>query len=111
SRHPLWEDRLDEGTDRSTLGKGMVLDKGRETIATTVLDGEPDAILRMPGDTLAPFLLTVAMALCVVALLLHWWGTAAFGGVCAAAAVIVWLWPQAELGQVEPAPASEVIRG
>ncbi|HUL54921.1 MAG TPA: cytochrome c oxidase subunit I, partial [Opitutaceae bacterium] len=44
SRHPLWEDRLRETEDRSSLDKGYLLDRGRETLATTVLDAEPDLI-------------------------------------------------------------------
>ena len=57
SRHPLWEDRLNERPDRSFGGAGLVLDKGRETIGTTALDAEPDVILKMPGDSIAPLLL------------------------------------------------------
>ena len=60
SRHPLWEDRLQESDERSLLEDGMVLDHGRETVGTTPLDGEPDVILRMPEDSYAPFLLALA---------------------------------------------------
>jgi heme/copper-type cytochrome/quinol oxidase subunit 1 len=28
SRHPLWEDRLNENADRSTISRGLVLDAG-----------------------------------------------------------------------------------
>ena len=38
----------------------MLLDHGRETIATTALDAEPDLILKMPEDTLAPSVLLLA---------------------------------------------------
>jgi cytochrome c oxidase subunit I+III len=41
SRHPLWEDRLNETSSRSSLHRGYLLDRGRETLATTVLDAEP----------------------------------------------------------------------
>ena len=42
SRHPLWEDRLDEqGETRSSLRGGMLLDHGRETLGVTALDAEP----------------------------------------------------------------------
>ncbi|MET1045965.1 MAG: cytochrome c oxidase subunit I, partial [Hyphomicrobium sp.] len=46
SRHPLWEDYLRESDDRSKLTSGPALDDGRETMATTAVDAEPDAILR-----------------------------------------------------------------
>src|ERR1700759_2337016 len=48
SRHPLWESRLDESPARSTLDRGMLLDSGKETIATSALDAVPDMILEMP---------------------------------------------------------------
>ena len=58
SREPLWEDRLREQDDRSSLDSGLVLDHGREAVATTPLDAEADVILKMPGDTLLPLLLS-----------------------------------------------------
>ena len=57
SREPLWEDRLQEQEDRSSLNTGLVLDHGREALATTALDAEPDVILKMPEDTPLPLLL------------------------------------------------------
>src|SRR6202012_3592926 len=63
SRHPLWEAQLDETSVRSRLHRGLLLDHGRETIATTPLDGAPDLILQMPGDTLAPFGLAIGVSI------------------------------------------------
>jgi heme/copper-type cytochrome/quinol oxidase subunit 1 len=100
SRYPLWEDRLLEKSDRSWIRRGMLLDKGRETVGTTMLDAEPDVILRMPGDSYLPFLLTLGMTAFFVALLLHlWWGA----GISALAMLVIcvaWLWPRPALGQV-----------
>lgn len=106
SRHPLWEDRLDAdgGTDRSRLDCGLLLDQGRETIATTVLDAEPDVILKMPGDSQAPFWLTVALSLLFVALLVHAWWIAGAGLLGTLSAILIWLWPETGLGQREAAP-------
>lgn len=104
SRHPLWEQRLREGTGTSSLKEGLLLDHGRETIGTSALDAEPDVILRMPGDTLAPFLLTVATTGLFVGLLLHSWWT---GGISIAGiilATLIWLWPQGALLQTERRP-------
>ena len=70
-RYPLWEDRMDEGLDRSSTDVGMLLAKGRETIGTTLLDAEPDVILKMPGDSYMPLLLALAMTALFVSLLLH----------------------------------------
>jgi cytochrome c oxidase subunit 1/cytochrome c oxidase subunit I+III len=103
SRHPLWEQRLKEGKGSSSLEEGMLLDHGRETVGTSALDAEPDVILRMPGDSLAPFLLTVACTSFFVGLLLHSWWLAGVSLFFAAVAIVVWLWPQASLLQTEKA--------
>jgi len=101
SRYPLWEDLMDEGPERSSVGTGMLLDQGRETVGSTVLDAEPDVILRMPGDSYLPFLLSVSLTAVFVSLLLHsTWGL----GVTALAtfaAGVWWLWPQRALGQIQ----------
>jgi hypothetical protein len=69
-------------------------------LATTVLDAEPDLILKMPGDSLAPLILALALGLLFVGLIVH---SAAVTGAAAlgtAVAILVWLWPQRSLGQV-----------
>ena len=104
SRHPLWEDRLAESGERSVLDRGMVLDNGREALAVTPLDAEPELILKMPEDSVAPFLLTAAMSVMFVGLLVHAWIVAgvAMGGVLGA--LIAWLWPRRSLAQTSGAP-------
>ncbi len=104
SRYPLWEDRLDEGPERSSVGTGLLLDKGRETIGTTSLDAEPDVILKMPGDSYSPVLAALAMTGVFVCLLLHsWWGLA-ITSLLTLLIAIAWLWPQRALGQIETQP-------
>ena len=105
SRYPLWEDALDETPARSVIHQGFVLDQGRETIGTTALDAEPDSILRMPGDSYAPLLLTIGLSIMFTALLLHVWWLAALGALGAAGAIVLWLWPERRLEQIaRPAP-------
>jgi cytochrome c oxidase subunit 1/cytochrome c oxidase subunit I+III len=105
SRHPLWEDRLQETEERSLTAQGMVLDQGRETIGTTVLDGDPDVILKMPGDSPAPFILTVGLSAGFAGLLVHLWWLAAGGCAVIALSLIVWLWPERALAQIaDPGP-------
>jgi cytochrome c oxidase subunit 1/cytochrome c oxidase subunit I+III len=94
SRHPLWEDRLNEEASRSSLDEGYLLMDGRETLATSALDAEPLAIVRMPGDSYAPFLLSAFTALLFAGLLLH---LSVFTGIMAAGvagALLYWLWPE-----------------
>ena len=99
SRYPLWEDRLEGVTGRSTVTEGMLLDHGRETIGTTALDAEPDVILRMPGDSLSPLLLALALAAIFAGLLLHSWILAVVAAAATLIVAIAWLWPKAALGQ------------
>jgi cytochrome c oxidase subunit I+III len=103
SRHPLWEDRLGEEPERSSIERGMLLDSGKETIGTTALDGTPDMVLEMPEDTVAPFILALGTGVLFVGLLLKMWVVVGIGGVLAALALLVWLWPRQELREREPA--------
>jgi cytochrome c oxidase subunit I+III len=97
SRHPLWEDRLGEGSGRSNLSRGPVLADGRETFATTPLDAEPAAIMRMPEDTYVPLLLAVSLGVIAYGLLFSLLWLAALGAIGTAVSAIAWLWPHADL--------------
>jgi cytochrome c oxidase subunit I+III len=104
SRHPLWEDRLEDTPHRSSLGEGMALEHGKEAIATSPLDAEPDLILKMPEDSLAPFILSLALTAFFAGLLVHLWWLAGGATALGLFSLLVWLWPRAELGQTaEPA--------
>jgi cytochrome c oxidase subunit I+III len=93
SRHPLWEDRLGEGSQRSIIRSGPVLDDGRETFATSPLDAEPAAVMRMPEDSWLPLGLAIALGIVAYALLFSVWWLAGAGVLAAAVVVIAWLWP------------------
>lgn len=100
SRHPLWEDRLrDEGSGRSILDRGALLDHGRETMGTTLLDAQPDIILKMPNDTYTPLWTALILTALGYFALMHlwWWSVAAAVGlfICG----LAWLWPEPALGQ------------
>jgi cytochrome c oxidase subunit I+III len=97
SRHPLWEDRLGEGSGRSLLDRGPLLVDGRETFATTPLDAEPSAIMRMPEDTYVPFLLAVSLGVVAYGLLFSLLWLAALGVIGVAVCAITWLWPEPDL--------------
>jgi cytochrome c oxidase subunit I len=106
SRHPLWEDRLDHVSSRSVLESDILLDHGRETIATTVLDAEANSILRMPGDSLLPLLLSIALLAFFFALLWSGWWIAGAAGLVSAGIIAVWLAPGPP-----PTPTEEPARG
>ena len=98
SRHPLWEDQLDESPERSRLGEGLLLDHGRETIGTAPLDGEPQLILQMPGDTASPFSLAVGLTILFVAGLAHLVWLGALGVAVCGVSLAVWFWPRRPYG-------------
>jgi cytochrome c oxidase subunit 1/cytochrome c oxidase subunit I+III len=104
SRHPLWEDRLDQGPRRSSLQEGMLLDHGRETIATSTLDAEPDLLLKMPEDSMAPLLTTIALTVLFAGALLHLWWIAGAAALATLLALLGWLWPEPALGQTASVP-------
>ena len=103
SRHPLWEDQLGESEHRSNLGEGLLLDHGKEALATTALDAEPQRILHMPEDTILPFLLAVGLCILFVGLLLLSWSLTTIGGLICAADLVGWFWPRLNLLEREPA--------
>lgn len=93
SRHPLWEDRLGHVENRSLLDSDIVLDHGRETPATSVLDAEAYGVLRMPPDSMAPLLLSLTLAALFFALLWKVWILAAAGGLACILVTAFWLAP------------------
>lgn len=94
SRHPLWEDRLRETNERSSLNTGLALDHGRETLATTPVDAEPDAILKMPEDTFAPLILALSLAALSVAMLAQSLGGSLLALAVGLVTMLTWLWPE-----------------
>lgn len=100
SRHPLWEEQLREGSGHSMLDRGFALDEEKETLATTIVDGIPDVILKMPEDSPWPFLTTIVMSAFFTAMLLK---SFIVMGICIALAllcVLFWLWPKRKLLQI-----------
>ena len=101
SRYPLWEGRPAFAGDagehldqvRSVIHRGPVLDDGREALGTTPLDGEPQSILRMPGDSLWPFLLALSLTAVCYALLASAWAWAAVAAAAVFVTIVGWLWP------------------
>ncbi|MES2357468.1 MAG: cytochrome c oxidase subunit I [Gemmatimonadota bacterium] len=102
SRHPLWEDRLpEEGGGHSVLGNGPLLDTGRETFGITPLDAEPDVVMKMPSDSIWPFMLAIALTLTCFGLV--WPSTVwtATGLLIATISVIAWFSPRSGARQHE----------
>ena len=94
SRHPLWEDSLRTSDDRSEIARGFALDNGRETLATTPVDAQPDAILKMPEDTYAPFVLALGVSGLFVSMLEQSVPGGAVTLTLILIATLFWLWPE-----------------
>ncbi|RZL29598.1 MAG: cytochrome ubiquinol oxidase subunit I [Sphingomonas sp.] len=103
SRHPLWEEAMNESDERSSIRRGLLLDRGKETIGTSPLDGEPNLILEMPGDSLAPFALTIGMTLVFGGALLRQWWLVAVGIATIFIALVSWFWPRRQHAGLEKA--------
>lgn len=102
SRTPLWEARLEEGPYRSQLGHGMPLDHGKETLATTTLDAQPEAILRMPEDSIMPLLLALALTILFAGLIVKLWWLVIASFLVGLVFQLIWIWPRAELAERRP---------
>jgi cytochrome c oxidase subunit 1/cytochrome c oxidase subunit I+III len=91
SRHPLW---AVEGAP--ALEGGEALDRGRFTPSTSAVDAELRAVAEMPGESIAPLALAIAMTALFTALLFHaLWAAAAATLACGAIAAM-WVWPNRE---------------
>ena len=104
SRHPLWEDRLDEADARSSIDRGMLLESGKETVGTSAMDADAGHDPRNArgyrravradsrrGGTVR----RTAAEDAVVAIA---------GAVLTALAILFWLWPRRELREREGSP-------
>jgi cytochrome c oxidase subunit 1/cytochrome c oxidase subunit I+III len=106
SRHPLWEERLGEGRGHSSIDTGPLLDHEKEALATTALDADPDAILKMPEDSILPFVVTLAMAAFFTGMLAKLWWLEIAGLIAVFLGILAWLWPRRRLAQQAKPAAS-----
>ena len=92
SRDPLW----DVHDETAAPGPDRILDTRRETLGTGVLDADPNRRLLMPGDTLYPLLLALALTVLFVGLLYKSPLIGAGGMFAALMLAAGWVWPKAE---------------
>jgi cytochrome c oxidase subunit 1/cytochrome c oxidase subunit I+III len=62
SREPLWDQPELRDIGERARDRRLVLDEGHETLGTTVLDADPEAVLPMPGGSVAPVSLAAGLA-------------------------------------------------
>ena len=73
-----------------------MLDERKETLGTTVLDGNPIRRLPMPADTLYPLFLALTLALVFAGILVGSALLALAGLLGALVAAAGWIWPKGE---------------
>jgi cytochrome c oxidase subunit 1/cytochrome c oxidase subunit I+III len=96
SREPMWDQpELAAGAQAPAEG-GRPLTGGHVTLATSVLDARPQAIVHMPHASPWPFWFAVALLVLFVALLLEWWFLALVAVAANAAAMMGWFWPRGQ---------------
>jgi cytochrome c oxidase subunit I+III len=108
SRDPLWEepDRLydheaaPDGSTPLAVQMSRAHRGQREALVTAALDAEPQYLVVLPGNSVAPLLLALSAGAVFLGFITSYWIT--FAGLIASAAVILyWTWPG------EPEGASE----
>jgi cytochrome c oxidase subunit 1/cytochrome c oxidase subunit I+III len=92
SRHPLWDDFEEEEDPEND----RVLDWGRLTPTTSVLDAVPVGIATIPEDSLLPLLITITLFGFFLAVIYQmlWWCLIAL--LATFAAGCFWMWPRTE---------------
>jgi cytochrome c oxidase subunit 1/cytochrome c oxidase subunit I+III len=91
---------MDDGAVLSRLDRGLALDHGREALAVSPLEAVPELIVKMPGDSWAPALLTLALSVLFVAVLEASWPWAGAGAMAVVAALLLWTWPTRRLALI-----------
>jgi cytochrome c oxidase subunit I+III len=93
SRYPLWEQ---ENLAREVKAGDWYLadarEGRRETLVTSVLDAEPEQVLRVGGTSYLTIVSAATLGTVFVALTFKWWIVSLVSGLAFIAAVIWWLW-------------------
>jgi cytochrome c oxidase subunit 1/cytochrome c oxidase subunit I+III len=96
TRHPLWDEHEEE---EDPCGE-RVLDQDRLTLASTWLDAETEALVRMPEDTITPLILALEFFVIFLALTFQWYWVALAAVVCCLPVAAYWFWPKPEEGEL-----------
>ncbi|PSJ58768.1 cytochrome c oxidase subunit I [Kumtagia ephedrae] len=93
SRYPLWDQKDLARAVRA--GEWYLPDASegrRETLVTSVLDAEPEQVLRVGGTAYVTIVSAALLGTVFVALTFKWWIVSGLAGVAFVAAVLWWLW-------------------
>ncbi len=96
TRHPLWDEHEEEADPNGE----RVLDQDRLTLASTWLDAETEALVRMPEDTITPLLLALEFFAIFLAVTFQWYWVALAAVICCLPVAAYWFWPKPEEGEL-----------
>jgi cytochrome c oxidase subunit I+III len=93
SRYPLWEqENLAREVNAGDWYLADAKEGYRETLVTSVLDAEPEQVLRVGGSSYVTIVSATSLGTVFVALTFKWWLVSLVAGIAFIAAVIWWLW-------------------
>ncbi|SFP84771.1 cytochrome c oxidase subunit I+III [Tranquillimonas alkanivorans] len=93
TRYPLWEQpNFIDDVDKGRFYLPDAEEMKRETIITSVLDGEPLQCLRVPGPSFMPMIAAVLTGAVFIFATFHWWAATFAAMGLSVASIIVWLW-------------------
>ena len=75
---------------------GRTLASGHVTLSTSLVEGEPEAVVHMPHRSPWPFFVSAGMLITFYALLIDVWVVAAAGAVATVFSIMGWLSPRGE---------------
>ncbi|MVA82542.1 cytochrome c oxidase subunit I [Agrobacterium vitis] len=93
SRYPLWDQKgLAEEVKRGGWYLPDAKEGYRETLVTSVLDAQPEQVLRVGGTSYITIISALTLGTVFVALTFKWWIVSLVSGVAFVAAIHYWLW-------------------
>ncbi len=93
SRYPLWDrPELAQEIRAGEWYLGDASEGKRETLVTSVLDAEPEQVLRVGGTAYVTILAAASLGTVFVALTFKWWLLSLVAGIAFIAAILWWLW-------------------
>jgi cytochrome c oxidase subunit I+III len=93
SRYPLWDQpNLMRDIDEGRYYLPDAEEMRRETIITSVVDGKPEQIQRLPGSSFLPLVAALTTGGFFIFGTFHWWALAIASLVAALGIILYWLW-------------------
>ena len=93
SRYPIWDQPNFIGdVDKGRFYLPDAEEMKRETLVTSVLDGEPLQCLRVPGPSFMPMIAAAFTGAVFIFATFHWWTATIVAMVLSTASILVWLW-------------------